>query len=355
MVQRYILLWLVLSSGIALFWPELNLPEDPFVAAGKPAINILIPVVMFCVGVLIPVDEVRQLSRRWPAVLIGTTAQYLSMPLFAWLMVQIFRPSPELATGILIVGCVPGAMASNVLTMIARGNVSYSVCLTTSATLLSPLVVPTMLWLTLGKDVKYEAGDAVKLLLLQVVLPVIAGHGLIRLLGTLPGTSTDATDRATENSGTETAVSSAGSLSGAARGIRWCLDQGAPLTANLAILAIIAIVVALNRHSFGSAGVTVLPALAIINIAGYLTGFGTGRVAGMTAGMQRALTLEIGMQNAGAGASIALNLFPGSSAAVPCVLYTFGCMLTGTLLAQYWSHQTRATLPEDNAVKDFMR
>ena len=52
--------------------------------------------------------------------------------------------------GVILVGCVPGAMASNVLTLAARGNTSYSVSLTTSATLLSPLIVPFALWLTLG-------------------------------------------------------------------------------------------------------------------------------------------------------------------------------------------------------------
>ena len=53
--------------------------------------------------------------------------------------------------------------------------------------------------------------------------------------------------------------------------------------------------------------------------------------------MRRALTLEVGMQNAGAGIVLARQLFGNDSPAViPCVLYTFGCMLTGTLLATVW-------------------
>ncbi|MCA9062884.1 MAG: bile acid:sodium symporter family protein [Planctomycetaceae bacterium] len=313
MVQRYILLWLVLSSGVALFWPQAGLAGDPFLVAGRTAINVLIPVVMFCVGILLPVDEVRQLGRRWPTVLIGTAVQYTAMPLLAWLMVRLFRPAPDLATGIMIVGCVPGAMASNVLTMIAKGNVSYSVSLTTSATLLSPLVVPATLWLTLGKEVQYNAVDAVRLLIVQVVVPVLVGHGLTRLCSTRQ----DSVGKA----------------------FRIFSEQGASTLANVAILTIIAVVVALNRDSFGTTGLSVLPALVIINACGYQVGFLAARQAGMSAAMQRALTLEVGMQNAGAGASIALNLFPNSSAAVPCVLYTFGCMLTGTLLAQYWSRR----------------
>lgn len=54
--------------------------------------------------------------------------------------------------------------------------------------------------------------------------------------------------------------------------------------------------------------------------------------------MRRALTLEVGMQNAGLGTGLVLTLFPDNpTAAIPTAAYTFGCMLSGTLLAQAWS------------------
>ena len=57
----------------------------------------------------------------------------------------------------------------------------------------------------------------------------------------------------------------------------------------------------------------------------------------LTPSMRRALTLEVGMQNARLGTTLALSLFPDRPAvAIPGALYTFGCMLAGTLLAQYW-------------------
>ena len=63
----------------------------------------------------------------------------------------------------------------------------------------------------------------------------------------------------------------------------------------------------------------------------------------LPSGMRRALTLEIGMQNAGLGTVLTTQLFQDRDAAtVPPALYTFGCMLTGTVLAKawaYWSQQ----------------
>ena len=303
MLQRYILFWLVASSGVAFFWPEFGLSIDPFHTAGGSAINVLIVLTMFGVGALLPVKEVDQILHRWPTVLIGTSIQYLSMPLLAWTIVQVMQPNPQIATGILIVGCVPGAMASNVLTLAAKGNVSYSVSLTTSATLLSPIIVPIALWLTVDDKVNYDGWAAVRLLVLQVVLPVVIGHLLSRFN----------------------------------EGFRKTADVAAATIANLSILAIIAIAVALNRDGVTQASGGLLLALAVVNAGGYLAGYFGGAAFRLPEAMRRALTLEVGMQNAGAGIALAKQLFgTDSPAVIPCILYTFGCMLTGTILATIW-------------------
>jgi BASS family bile acid:Na+ symporter len=80
-----------------------------------------------------------------------------------------------------------------------------------------------------------------------------------------------------------------------------------------------------------------LLALVLLNGIGYLAGYGTGKLFRLDEPMRRALTIEVGMQNAGLGAVLAARLFPDSPAvAIPTVVYMFGCMLTGTLLAVYW-------------------
>ena len=315
MLQRYILFWLIASSGIAFFWPEFGLSFDPFHAAGSSAIDVLIVITMFGVGALLPVKEVDQILHRWPTVLIGTCIQYFSMPLLAWIIVQVMQPDPQIATGILIVGCVPGAMASNVLTLAAKGNVSYSVSLTTSATLLSPIVVPIALWLTVDENVDYNGWAAVRLLVLQVVLPVVIGHLLTRFLV----------------------------------GFQRFADVAASTVANLAILAIIAIAVALNRSGVTQASGALLLALAVVNAGGYLAGYFGGAAFRLPEPMRRALTLEVGMQNAGAGIALAKKLFGDDSPAViPCILYTFGCMLTGTILATIWQWASQDPLIAEN-------
>jgi BASS family bile acid:Na+ symporter len=86
----------------------------------------------------------------------------------------------------------------------------------------------------------------------------------------------------------------------------------------------------------------VIGALAGINLVGYLVGYWGGAALKFPEGVRRALTIEIGMQNAGLGVSLAGQLFPNfPDAAVPPALFTVGSMLTATLLVQLWVWRDR--------------
>jgi BASS family bile acid:Na+ symporter len=309
MFQRLLLVWLTASSALAFFWPTF-FPSvaDPFgKEAGDYYLKWLIVVTMFAIGLLLPRDEVNQVFRRWPMVLGGTCVQYFVMPLLAYLVATIGGFEGSLFIGIVVVGCVPGAMASNVLTLNAKGNTSYSVSLTTAATLLSPLLVPLVLGLALASEDSVNRSklvDASKFLLLTVVVPVVVGHLISRLT-----TKWEKPIR------------------------RW-----SELVANIAILWIIAAVVGRSRDPLSKMHVEIVFALLAINIGGYLAGYSSGVAFRLPEPMRRALTLEVGMQNAGLGAALAVALFPDQPGiAVAPAIYTFGCMLTGTGLATAWS------------------
>jgi BASS family bile acid:Na+ symporter len=127
--------------------------------------------------------------------------------------------------------------------------------------------------------------------------------------------------------------------------------------ANLTILWIIALVVGVNRESLRWEAAAYLVPLLVINTGGYLAGYAAGYTMRLPEPMRRALTLEIGMQNAGLGTVMALNLFPDQpTAAILPASYTFGCMLTGTILARIWAitteRQERRTASTEARVMD---
>jgi BASS family bile acid:Na+ symporter len=328
LLERFLLVWLTMLGLAAYFWTDWSswlfnraLP-DPFVWS-TPGLNSLFAVTMFAIGSLLPRDEVHHVFQRWPTVLGGTAIQYASMPLLAYGLGRLFGLEGSSMIGIIMVGCVPGAMASNVLTLVARGNVSYSVGLTTSATVLSPLFVPLALWLALSGLAEYSIATVTRKvaaaslqLCWMVVLPVVAGYCLSRM------------SRIWER---------------AARRV------GA-IIANLTILWIIAVVVAANRQKLAELDLRLPLALLSVNFGGYLAGFVGGWVLRLPDRMRRALTLEIGMQNAGLGTTLAMSLFKDDQAvALPAALYTFGCMFTGTILARLWAEFGRSDEVTDAA------
>ena len=303
-LERSLIVWLVLSSGAALVWGQ----QSPSAAGIFDIVKTwtMTPAIvasMFCIGFLLPRDELTQTLSRWPTVLGGCLTQYLSMPLLAFAAAQLFPDSSPLYTGIILTGAVPGAMASNVLTLTARGNVSYSISLTTTATLISPFAVPIALLLFLGVK-KGPDPVAVFLNLLQVVAcPVVTGF-LFKLL---------------------------------LRSFANRLLDIAAVLANLGILWIIAVAIGLNASRLNGVPWQLLLVLLLLNVSGYVAGWTGSRLMRLDTRKRRALTLEIGMQNAGVGTILALSLFPDPAVAIPTAVYTFGCMFTGTLLASWWN------------------
>ena len=156
---RSLLFWLLISSGIAFVWPADAVGFDPFLAPSAVLWSLIV-VTMFALGTLVRPDELQPLrSSPWWVVL-GVITQLTVMPLAAWLTTQLVPMDPELAAGVILVGCVPGAMASNVLTNTARGSVAYSVSLTSVATILSPLTVPLVLWIVAGARTEQSLSEA---------------------------------------------------------------------------------------------------------------------------------------------------------------------------------------------------
>ncbi len=302
-LERYLILWLCGSASLALIWGQNDSQAANYFSFWKSwTLTPSIMLAMFCIGFLLPKEELVQVLKNWQAVLFGTCTQYLTMPLLAFVIANLFRFEGSIYTGIILVGTVPGAMASNILTLTARGNVSYSICLTTLATLLSPLLVPLGLLLFLGVSQGPNPGAVFLNLLQNVAAPVVVGFTIKMLF---------------------------------ARN-RPSLLTLAAILANLAILWIIAVAIGLNATRLQSVTPILLAGLVTLNILGYAAGWFSGGLIHLDEMKRKALTLEIGMQNAGVGTILALQFFDDPATAIPPAVYTFGCMFTGTLLASYW-------------------
>jgi hypothetical protein len=135
--------WIVLFAMVGYFWyrPFVFLATHKmFGAAADSWPEIFQPLrnpnlwffalTMFGIGAVLTVADFKNIAKRPAIVLIGTLAQFTIMPLGAFALSKLFGLPPMLAAGLIIAGCAPGAMSSNVMSYIAGADTAYSVSLT---------------------------------------------------------------------------------------------------------------------------------------------------------------------------------------------------------------------------------
>src|SRR5215218_3295141 len=82
----------------------------------KRLIIPLIQIIMFGMGATLSLDDFLRVARLPKPVALGFIAQYTIMPTVSWLIALAFGFQPEVAAGFILVGCVSGGVASNVIT-----------------------------------------------------------------------------------------------------------------------------------------------------------------------------------------------------------------------------------------------
>ncbi len=125
---KFFAVWVVVFGVIAYFLP------GPFLVL-KPFNELFFGLTMFGIGAVLSIDDFRRIAEKPLVVLVGSAAQFTIMPVGAFVLSRVFSLPDELAVGLILAGCVPGAMASNVMSYIAKADTAYSVSLTTVSTL----------------------------------------------------------------------------------------------------------------------------------------------------------------------------------------------------------------------------
>ncbi len=80
---------------------------------------------MLGMGMTMTVDDFKGVLQSPKAVLIGVVAQFVVMPGLAFILCKLFNLPPEIAVGVILVGCCPGGTASNVITYILKAMWLY--------------------------------------------------------------------------------------------------------------------------------------------------------------------------------------------------------------------------------------
>ena len=124
-------------------WVNFQLFVDP-VANKFTSQSIIIGIIMFSMGLTLTTNDFKILAQRPLDICIGAVAQYLIMPFLAFGVAKALHLPDGIALGLILVGCCPGGVSSNIMSYLCGGDVAFSVGMTTVSTILSPVMTPLM-------------------------------------------------------------------------------------------------------------------------------------------------------------------------------------------------------------------
>ncbi|NML47321.1 bile acid:sodium symporter family protein [Ramlibacter sp. G-1-2-2] len=297
--------WVLLFAALAYFAPG----QFKFLAA---FIVPLLGVIMFGMGLTLSKEDFREVFRRPWHVFIACLGHFVIMPGLAWLLCKLLQLPPEIAVGVILVGCCPSGTASNVMTFLAKGDVALSVAVSAVTTLLAPLITPALIYLLASQWLHVDAAamfwSIVQVVMLPIALGVIA-QSLLR----------------------DKVKLAVGVL---------------PLVSVVAIVAIVAAVVAASQQKLATSGLLIFGVVVLHNGLGLLLGYLLGKLTGMPMAKRKALSIEVGMQNSGLGAALAAAHF-SPLAAVPSAIFSVWHNISGGLVATWY--QRFEDQPKDEA------
>ena len=160
----------VIAAAIVAFF----LPETFGWVRGDVS-SLILGIIMLTMGLTLTTDDFRILFSRPLDIFIGACAQYTLMPLIAYSLVHLFGLSPYLAIGIILVGCCPGGVSSNIMSYLCRGDVAFSVGMTTASTILAPIMTPLLVWWLADTRIEVDTLGMFRGILLITIIPVGCG------------------------------------------------------------------------------------------------------------------------------------------------------------------------------------
>ena len=287
--------WVVLFAVLGFLLPDLFRQLTPWIVT-------LLGIIMFGMGLTISGRDFAEVLRRPVNVGVGVASQFLIMPLLAVTLTMIIPMSPEVAAGVILVGCCPGGTSSNVMTYLAKGDVALSVACTSVTTLMAPIVTPFLMLMLASEYLPVDAWAMFQSIVKVVLFPLALGLAAQKLLPAFVRAAVPAL----------------------------------PLVSVTGIVLIVAAVVGASKGAIVQSGMMIFAVVVLHNMLGYLIGFIAARLAGLDLAARKAIAIETGMQNSGLAAALATAYFSPLTA-VPAAIFSVWHNISGALVANILS------------------
>jgi bile acid:Na+ symporter, BASS family len=288
------------AVSLSMYYPQY------FVSVGdfkfSKLIVPLMQIIMFGMGTGLSISDFVGVVKMPRGVIAGVMCHYIIMPLVAFAITRIFQFPDEVSAGIILIGSCPNGLASNVMTYLARANLALSVTLTAISTFIAPFVTPLFMQLLAGQYVEINFWGMVWDITKIVIIPVTAGLIFNRFL----------------------------------HGRFKILDDIMPTISMIGIGLIIVVITAAGRDALLVVGGLLIVAVSLHNMSGYFLGYWSARLLRMQEKDCRTIAIEVGLQNAGLGSSLALAMGKLATVGLAPAVFAPIMNVTGSSLALWW-------------------
>jgi BASS family bile acid:Na+ symporter len=357
-------LWIFTAVTASMFYPQYFISVGNFQL--KKLIVPLLQIIMFGMGSQMSFQDFSGVIKMPKGVFVGVFSHYIIMPLVGFGIAKIFNFPPEIAAGIILIGCVPSGLASNVMSFLAKANLALAVTVGAISTLLSPFVTPTLMkWLG-GQYIEVNFWSMMLDILNMIILPIVAGFifnlfakgketlksKIVQLISyTVIILLTNLVFMKSKNANFSTfliqfaksmgwffflPMIGAMVLSYFIKGEKKFMEKILSMISMVGIAVIVTIITASGRDSLLKVGALLIVTSLMHNLSGYTLGYWLSWLVGMPEKDRRTIAFEVGMQNGGLASGLALQM--GKVATVGLAPAIFGPLMnvTGSVLANFW-------------------
>lgn len=288
------------AVSVAMYYPQYFSTWNGFKLS--TLIKPLIMLIMFGMGTSMSLKDFTGVIKTPKGVILGVVSHFIIMPSLGFTLAHLSGLPLEVAAGLILIGCSPNGLASNVISYLAKANLALSVTITAISTLLAPFVTPFLMKILAGAFVEIDPFKMMEEIFMMVIIPIAGGILFNKLL----------------------------------HGRSQWLDKAMPLLSMFGIAFIITIITAAGRDNLISGALVLIPLVLIHNVFGYLLGYWSGRLFKMPERDCRTIAIEVGMQNGGLASALANQM--GKAATMGLAPAVFGPLMnvTGSILASYW-------------------
>jgi len=250
-------------------------------------LNAALAFIMFGIALDIRMSDFKEVYKAPRGVAVGVLSQFVLLPLITVFLVWMFKPSPGIALGMILVAACPGGNVSNFISALSGANIALSVSLTAFATLLCPLLTPLNfhLWASIlpntsGMLQSFQLSffDMLSTVFVVLLLPSLLGMWLRAKKSRLADV----------------------------------IGKPVRILSFLILMAFIGLAISGNFEAFKNHLLIVFFIVLVHNAMAFLTGYFTARIALLGVTECRSVCVETGIQNSGLGLIIIFTFFGGN-------------------------------------------